>query len=289
MQWLTTGPLKRFFAAKPDMKNSIGQLMGWRDKIINARITEIDKGRRRDRIHLLQSFFEAKTPDGKPLSRADIEAEVLVLLLAGADTTGTAFSSTLTNIISSPDAYSRMMMEIDTGFANGNLSQPIPKAAEVSSHCPFYVSCVKESLRLSPPSPALFPREVTADQLPLIIDGKIIPIGSEVTCSPFLTNRDQEIYGEDADIFRPERWLENVEKAKMFDKYNFTWGYGSRICLGKDLAMMELMKFPLMFFRNFNVELCATSKETPGPPRLVILGGLFHWGDIWFNLKRRKI
>ncbi|QSZ30214.1 hypothetical protein DSL72_004736 [Monilinia vaccinii-corymbosi] len=288
VEWLTTGPLKRFFLVTPDMKNGIGQLMRWRDKLINARIREIEEGKRRDRVDLLQSFFEARTPEGKPLERSDIEAEVLILLLAGADTTGTAFSSTLSNMLSSPGAFSRMMAEIDAGFANGNLSQPIPKAAEVSKHCPFYVSCIKESLRLNPPSPALFPREVTADQPPLIIDGKVIPIGTEVTCSPYLTNRDKDIYGEDADIFRPERWLEeDGAKAKMFDKYNFTWGYGSRICLGKDLAMMELMKFPLMFFRSFNFELCATSKETPGPRR-VILGGLFHWEDIWLSLQKRK-
>ncbi|KAI9649763.1 hypothetical protein NHQ30_002344 [Ciborinia camelliae] len=290
VQWLTGGPLRSLFAATPDMKHGIGQLMRWRDKIIEARITEIEEGKRRDRVDLLQSFLDARSPDGEPLTKSELEAEVLIVLLAGADTTSTSFSSILTDIISSPDAYSRMMTEIDTGFATGNLSQPIPKATEVLQHCPFYVSCVKESLRLTPPSPALFPREVTANQPPLMIDGKVVPIGTEITCSPYITNRDKEIYGEDANMFRPERWLEDGgEKAKMFEKYNFTWGYGSRICLGKDLAMMELMKFPLMFFRNHDFELCTPSKETPGPPRLVILGGLFHWEDIWLNLRKRKI
>ncbi|CAD6448794.1 e5128983-b8c8-4d3b-b1ee-a357e9a4f09f [Sclerotinia trifoliorum] len=286
---LTSGPLKSFFTATPDMKNGMGQLMRWRDKIINARITENEEGKERDQLDLLESFFEARTPQGKPLSRTELEAEVLVVLVAGADTTGTSFSSILTDILSSPSDYARMMEEIDTGFTSGNLSQPIPKAAEVSKHCPFYAACVKESLRLTPSSPALFPREVTADQPPLVIDGKTIPIGTEITCCSYITNRDKEIYGEDADIFRPERWLEDNEKTKMFEKYNFTWGYGSRVCLGKDLAYMELMKSPLMFFRNFNFKLCAPSKETPGPPRRVILGGLFHWEDIWLDLRKREV
>lgn len=55
VEWLTTGPFKGFFAATPDMKNGMGQLMRWRDKIINARITEIEEGVRRDRVDLLQS------------------------------------------------------------------------------------------------------------------------------------------------------------------------------------------------------------------------------------------
>lgn len=206
---------------------------------------------------MTQRFLEARTSDGKSLSRNELEAEILLVLLAGADTTGTAFGAILTDILSSPGDYSRILTEIDTGFKSGNLSQPIPEAAEVSNHCPYYVACVKESLRLTPPIPSLIPREVTADQPPLVIDGKVIPIGTEITCSAYLANRDKEIYGEDANMYRPERWLEDGgDKAKLFDKYSCTWGYGSRTCLGKDLAYMELMKAPLMvcLFMQLTIE-----------------------------------
>ncbi|KAF7908835.1 hypothetical protein BELL_0434g00040 [Botrytis elliptica] len=289
VEWLTSGPLGRFFTATPDMKNGMGQLMRWRDKIINARITEIEEGKKRDRVDILQSFLEAKTPEGNPMSRDELEAEVLVVLIAGADTTGTTFSSIVTDIISSPRDYQRMVAEIDAGFAAGNLSQPVPTAAEVSKHCPFYVACIKEALRLTPSSPVLFPREVMAHQPPLIIDGKVIPVGTEISCCAYFANRDKEIYGEDAETFRPERWLEDDEKAKLYEKYNFTWGYGSRVCLGKDLAYMELMKGPLMFFRSFDFKLCRPSKEIPGPPKRVTVGGLFHWQNIWLDLQKRKV
>ena len=55
VEWVTSGPLGRFFTATPEMKNGMGQLMRWRDKIINARIIEIEEGKRRDRVDILQS------------------------------------------------------------------------------------------------------------------------------------------------------------------------------------------------------------------------------------------
>jgi cytochrome P450 len=58
-----------------------------------------------------------------------------------------------------------------------------------------------------------------------------------------MVHRDKKIYGDDAEIFRPQRWLEDGgDRGRLFDKYNMAFGFGTRSCLGKDLAMMELLK-----------------------------------------------
>ena len=46
-------------------------------------------------------------------------------------------------------------------------------------------------------------------------------------------NRQQSTYGSDADIFRPERWLESEEQVRKFEKVELGWGASRRTCIGK--------------------------------------------------------
>ncbi len=81
------------------------------------------------------------------------------------------------------------------------------------------------------------------------INGVFIPGGVEVGWNCQTLQRRKEIYGEDVDVFRPERWLGNSDDdeagrrvAVMDRTVDLVFGSGRYGCLGKSIAWMELEK-----------------------------------------------
>jgi len=270
---------EKYLVAKPEDESGIGTLMRFRDKLIAERQRDIAAGKTISRTDLLQTFLDARDEEGKPLEMDYIKAEILLVLLAGADTTGTAFQGMMYYIMSTPGVYETLMSEIDDATRAGHLSE-MPQYDEVVAHCPYYVACVRETMRLSPSAPNIFPRLVGKGGM--ILEGKFVPEGTEVTCNPWLVHRDPAICGEEPDAFKPERWLESEERTRLLNKYNMAFGYGVRICLGKDIALMELYKAPLQFFRKFRP---TVEKDHQG--QFVVKGGVAFWNDMWITIDRR--
>ncbi len=80
----------------------------------------------------------------------------------------------------------------------------------------------------------------------MVIDGEkmFIPGGTNVGYCAWGIHRNKEIFGVDADMFRPERWLTSggVKLTRMQKTADLVFGYGKYMCLGKPVAMLELNK-----------------------------------------------
>jgi cytochrome P450 len=183
--------------------------------------------------------LEARYADGSPLTPLQKRAHVTLLIQAGADTTGTALGSILRFIVANKDVFARARQEIDAADKAGLLSDPI-QYEETRQHLPYFVACVKEGLRLNPPATNLFARVTPKGGK--VIDGHYIPEGTEITSHAYAMQRNKQLYGEDAEQFKPERWLVSEKTNFEFEAAQFTFGVGSRVCLGKDVAIMELYK-----------------------------------------------
>jgi cytochrome P450 len=112
-----------------------------------------------------------------------------------------------------PKYMTRLKSEIDEYYTSRNLTTPITYSQALEM--PFLQAVIKEAGRLHPSIMYQLPRYAPPEGL--TIDGIFLPSGTEVGISPLSMNRDKEIFGEDANDFRPERWLEDPEKARYMD------------------------------------------------------------------------
>lgn len=134
------------------------------------------------------------------------------------------------------------MAKLRTEVYSTVASQYASQSARFDEICrlPYLVAFLRDSFRLCPSIP-LFPRSIADSGL--VFGGLIIPPGTEVSSSPWITMRDPEKYGQDSDSYRPEGWLEvSPEQRREWDICDFHWGYGNRLCMGNHFASVEIYK-----------------------------------------------
>ena len=163
-------------------------------------------------------------------------------MVTAPETTSTLICATIEGILSHPRVYVEVMRKINTFTSQGKLSSPIASYAQIRN-MPYFTSCVYESARLFPSIPIILPRRVSRGGITL--NGSYIPEGTSIgACSPVI-NRDPGIFGPDPHLFRPERWLGPQNQVKQMHRFLFSWGFGTRKCPAKNLALIETYKLCL--------------------------------------------
>ncbi len=117
---------------------------------------------------------------------------------------------------------------------------------------PYLQACVREGLRIYPAATGLTPK-IAPPEGDTLEDGTYIPPGTQVGIASWLIYHNKSVYGADADIFRPERWIEGSEEqvGEMKRSLELLFGYGRFKCLGQSVAMMELPKVSFELVRRF--------------------------------------
>ncbi|KAI0877838.1 cytochrome P450 [Hypoxylon argillaceum] len=203
------------------------------------------------------SFLQqCKDPEtGKGLSDVELSTETATFLVAGSDTTSTTLSALSYYLSSSPRCYRRVAEEVRRTFKSSDEIRLGPKL----NSCVFLRACVDETLRLSPPGGATFWREVEAGGASF--GGDFVPGGCEVGVA-VCTMHHHPGYWVDPFAYKPERWLNDRGKAK--DQVDlrlpyFPFSIGSRSCVGKPLAISQIMLTYARLFWEFDFRKAETS------------------------------
>lgn len=217
--------LDRFDTSKipyfKEFRKSSDDLVAIADEIIDRRVKSGIE-RTDDLLGILLAMRGA-------ISMNHIRDEVLTLILSGHETTANVLTWAFSYLSKHPDWQLKLQKEA----REWDLSKA-PSYEELEKGTPIASAILWEALRLAPPV-WVAPR-IALDEVE--IDGVVIPQGSHVLVSQFVTQRDPRHF-HDPETFDPSRWLNSEFEKSLPKGAYFPFGAGSRKCLGEYFALAE--------------------------------------------------
>ncbi|GJJ12682.1 hypothetical protein Clacol_006926 [Clathrus columnatus] len=168
------------------------------------------------------------------------------LYAAGSETTSKQMLWFLLSMAIYPDIQAKAQKQIDDIIGRERLPN-----LDDFERLPYVRALIKELLRWRGVGPFGIPHALSEDDY---YEGYLIPKGTDCIVNVWALNHDQDVYGSDADFFRPERHLDQDGQLKLVasretkDEGHNTFGFGrrdiekrvSRICVGRHVAVNSL-------------------------------------------------
>lgn len=198
-----------------------------------------------DRVDLLSKLQNARDSDGKPMDPEELTAEALTFLIAGSDTTSNSTCAIIYHLAHNPHVQDKLQKVLDDCL--GSDDEAVPNMEQVKS-IDYLDACINEALRIHSTSALGLPRLVPKGGM--VVLGQFFPEGTVLSVPSYTIHRDPNIWGEDVEAFRPERWFERDQEAiqKTFNPFSI----GPRACIGRNLAFMELQIIIAALVRRYH-------------------------------------
>jgi len=165
-------------------------------------------------------------------------------------------------MIAFPEVQRRAQDELDTVVGRDRL----PTFAD-APRLPYVCAVIKEVLRWRPAAPIGVPHAAIEDDW---YEGMFIPKGAVCISNIWHCNHDRAVFGDDVDEFRPDRHLDEQGgllsgPAETNQTGHVTFGFGRRICVGKELAADSLFinTTCMLWAANFERARDENGKEVP--------------------------
>ena len=224
------------------LRIAVKEVRDFAKKIVREKKKELKEKESLEQVDMLSRFLSSGHSD------EDFVTDIVIsFILAGKDTTSAALMWFFWLLSKNPGVEKEVLKEI--------MEKPETPAYDEVKDMVYIHAALCESMRLYPPVSMDSKEAVDDDVLP---DGTVVKKGTLVTYHVYAMGRMESIWGEDWAEFKPERWLEKVEtgKWKFVGRDSFTYPVfqaGPRICLGKEMAFMQMKRLVAGILRRFTV------------------------------------
>ncbi|ORY18743.1 cytochrome P450 [Clohesyomyces aquaticus] len=238
-----------FWLPDPTFKKSVKCLQEFVDKIIEDEIALGDSKPKpsKERYVFLHEIL-SQTSD-----RQRIRSELLNILIAGQETTASLLNNIFFELPRQPRILENLREEIRNHVGNE------PPSWQQLKDMKYLRAVINESQRLYPIVPGIsrealhdtvLPRGGGLDQSSPVF----VPKGAFVQCFCYSMHRIPSIYGEDAEIFNPDRWLDNKSSTPLRPGWAYLpFNGGPRICIGQQFALTEAGYVIVRLLQHFEV------------------------------------
>ncbi|KAK5808086.1 cytochrome P450 [Linnemannia elongata] len=210
---------------------------------------------------LMRANEQVGTLDDGKLTDTELKAQIMTFMAAGHETTSATVTWMLHVFSTHPRVQQKVRQELldHIGLPTTSETNNCPLSYDTLNTLPYLNACVKELLRFIPPVPTTS-RVATQDDTILGYD---IPKGTQVILSAAALHKLKSVYGDDAEEFKPERWMdpslfsEEEKESIKFVTSDMTWAYvpfltGPRNCIGSKFATIETKI--LLYYLLINLE-----------------------------------
>ncbi|KAL6856416.1 cytochrome P450 [Trichoderma novae-zelandiae] len=244
-----------------------------------------EHGHDQSKPDFLDRYLEAQQQNPEVVDVYRILSYMLVNVAAGADTTAASLRSIFYLSLKHRVVYDRLRSEI---LATEFSQLPVPYAE--SRQLPYLEAVSRECFRYLPGNCFAQERYVPDGGLSLP-DGSFVPAGTAIGFNAYVLHRNKEVWGADAEEFRPERWLQAdgetaddyKNRLQHLNNMDLSFSAGSRKCIGMNLGKMEVSKTVATLITLFDFELADPKKEWTIHNSLIPRAS-----DIIINVKRRS-
>ncbi|KAJ5184840.1 NADPH cytochrome P450 [Penicillium cf. griseofulvum] len=198
---------------------------------------------------ILNALIKGRDPKtGQQMSEESIIDNMVTFLIAGHETTSGGISFLLYHIVKNQEVWKKVQKEVNDVVGSGRIT------SKHLSKLRYITTCVRESLRLWPTIPVIAFKP-TEKQFPTIIGQDkfaIMPRQTVIALLPAI-HRDPDVWGDDAEEFRPERMTDENLSTLPRNAWK-AFGNGARGCIGRPFAMTEMVLITALLAQNFDVD-----------------------------------